>query len=100
MLGRKGRCGDEEKLAGRRDEFLMTGADLTRLQAFTQAVNWTLMFDLNVLKRKGRAWDPDNARKFCKHSIFKPKGFYFEWEESCFQFPQRHPGFFWNSLKV
>ena len=74
MVGGAGRCGDEEKLAGRREEFVMTGADLTRLQAFTRAVNWTLMFDLNVLKRKGRAWDPGNARKLCKHGIFKSEG--------------------------
>jgi hypothetical protein len=40
-----------------------------QLNHFTKAVGWNLLFDLNVLLRKGDDWDASNAIKLMKYSI-------------------------------
>lgn len=41
----------------------MTGKDLERLYKFTEETGLTLLFDLNLLKRRGDGWDESNARE-------------------------------------
>ena len=48
----------------------MTGQDWIQLNEFAKYVNWSMLFDLNVLKRNGRGqWSPKNARKLMKFCV-------------------------------
>ena len=57
---------DLDKLYKKREKFIMSGEDFENLYNFTSSVGWTLLFDLNVLNRKGRSWDPSNAKEIMR----------------------------------
>ena len=51
----------------------MSGRDWILLNEFAQYVNWSILFDVNVLirnKEKDR-WSPSNARKLMKFSVLR-----------------------------
>ena len=52
-------------------KFVMTGEDFDNLYNFSEAVGWTLLFDLNVLKRKGKSWNSNNAKKILEYAVKK-----------------------------
>ena len=49
----------------------MSGLDWILLNEFAQYVNWSILFDVNVLKRNKQKdkWSPSNARKLMKFSV-------------------------------
>ena len=63
-------CGFDEKSI---TKFFMSGRDWIQLNDFAQYVNWSMLFDVNVLirnKEKDR-WSPSNARKLMKFSVLR-----------------------------
>ena len=52
-------------------KFFMSGRDWILLNEFAQYVNWSILFDVNVLKRNKQKdkWSPSNARKLMKFSV-------------------------------
>ncbi|KAK2167330.1 hypothetical protein LSH36_29g02084 [Paralvinella palmiformis] len=49
--------------------FTMTARQWDQLNTFTKTVGWNLLFDLNVLLRKGQEWDSSNALELMAYSI-------------------------------
>ena len=61
-------CGFEKRL---KTKFFMSGRDWIQLNEFARYANWSMLFDVNVLKRnktKDR-WSSSNARKLMKFSV-------------------------------
>ena len=52
----------------RRSNFTMWSSDWDSVSDFAAAVGWKLLFDANVLLRRGSKWDPDNLRSLLEHS--------------------------------
>lgn len=65
-----GVCKDiDTRLHRMRTNFTITKEDWTSLNEFTRNVNWTLLFDVNViLKRSENCWDSSNFQKLLKFS--------------------------------
>ena len=59
---------DLSELYKAKTKFVMTGQDFDNLYKFSQAVGWSLLFDLNVLKRQGKSWDTSNAKQILSYA--------------------------------
>lgn len=51
--------------------FLLPAELWNELHEFVKAVGWKMIFDFNVLIRKGGYWDPSNAINLLKYSARK-----------------------------
>ena len=60
-------CEDLEALYAR-GNFTMSGDDWIKMNEFSGASGWTLLFDLNVLLRNGSHWNEANARELLDFS--------------------------------
>ena len=50
---------------------LLAAYQWDQLNNFTRTVGWNLLFDLNVLLRRGNEWDSSNALELMEYSIKK-----------------------------
>jgi heparanase 1 len=73
---KNGSAADEDlnQLYKRKKRFVMNGKDFDNLYNFSRTAGWSLLFDLNILKRKGKSWDPSNARQILRYAEMKVFG--------------------------
>ncbi|CAK8676760.1 unnamed protein product [Clavelina lepadiformis] len=55
-----------------------SSTDWVNLNEFCKCVGWKLIFGLNLLQRKGLAWDPSNAEKLLKYT--EKRRYKVDWE--------------------